>query len=274
MANPTLIQFMSTQAKLSKLSKKKSSTPKQKRQARPANTANGSARLIGVDVTRALAVILMVIFHFCYDLGYFDYMEMDVNAPFWAWFRYLIVTLFFLVVGISLVLSTRSGIRWRSTLIRLSQVGAGALAVTVATMVVFPKAWVYFGVLHFIFLAILCALPLVNWPRISLLLGISIFALFNLTDWFNTHFLFVWLQPILHLPNATQDLTRFIPWFGMVLIGIYLGQAQLRWFYWPSWSVFKPLVWIGQHALSIYLIHQVVLYGLVWGFYTLTTTNT
>ncbi|WP_428240471.1 heparan-alpha-glucosaminide N-acetyltransferase [Gynuella sp.] len=221
-----------------------------------------SRRILELDATRGLAILLMIIFHFSYDLSYFKFADFKVNQGYWDWFRYIIVTLFFSVSGISMVLATRNGIRWKQYLFRVSQVVAGAIAVTLATWFVFPKSWVYFGVLHFIAVSMLAGLLFIRIPVIALITGISIFLLFNLTNWFNLHWLYIELKPILHLPRGTQDLTRFIPWFGMILIGIWLGHQNWRPNL-PHSRWLNALAWMGRHSLAIYLIHQIVLFELV-----------
>ncbi len=226
-------------------------------------------RILALDSYRGLAILLMMVFHFAYDLSYFGYIEFAFDDPFWAWFRYIIVTLFFTVSGVSLVLATKDGIRWKKFLIRWAQVGLGAIAITVSTYFMFPKAWVYFGVLHFIFVAMITGLLFVKRPYLALVLGLTIFVLFNATDWFNLKWLYSYLKPILGLPNATQDITRYIPWFGMILVGIYLGHKQLQNIIFPQGKVANALAFMGKHSLLIYLVHQLILFGLVWAFYLL-----
>jgi len=89
--------------------------------------------------------------------------------------------------------------------------------------------------------------------------------------WQAQHLLYDWVRPILHLPRYTEDLARFFPWFGAVLVGMAL--YDLGW-YRPifSWSFFaadtrvnRVLAWMGRHALVIYLVHLPVLFGLVMG---------
>lgn len=223
-------------------------------------------RIVELDALRGIAIILMAIFHFCYDLWFFEYIEMNTKDPFWVGFRIVIITLFFSVSGYSLVLAYEHGIRWKKFLFRWGQVGLAAAVITLATYVAFPRAWVYFGVLHFIFVALIAALPFIRLPRTALAVGIAIFLLYYLTDWFNTQWLYQWLQPILNLPRATQDLTRFIPWFGLVLFGIWLAHQKIAWQSWPDFPGKSVLAWMGRYALSIYLLHQLVLFGLVWSF--------
>ena len=222
-------------------------------------------RMNSVDQMRALALLLMAVFHFSYDLSVFGLIEFSMEDPFWAWFRFLIVTLFFLSVGISLVLANPEGIRWRPFWTREAKIAAGALLISALSYVAYADAWVWFGVLHFIAVASLLALPLLYLPRLALVVGISIFLLFNLTSWFNLAFLYDALQAPLNLPEYTMDLTRLIPWLGMVYIGIYLGHRRLFGLYEiPILSNKKWVTWLGRHSLGFYLLHQIPLFALAW----------
>lgn len=228
-------------------------------------TASDNERLVSVDQIRGLALVLMAVFHFGYDLSLYGYVSFDSDALFWLSFRGLIVTAFFVTVGISLVLASRDGIRWRAFWIREAKIVAGAAVISLGTWFAYPGAWVWFGVLHFIAVASLLALPLVFRPRLALALGIAIVVLYNLTDWFNLAPLHQALAGPLHLPSATIDLTRLIPWLGLVYIGIFVGHRRLFGVQsLPLGAAGKPLIWLGQHSLGFYLIHQLPLFALAW----------
>lgn len=212
-----------------------------------------------------MALLLMAIFHFGYDLSLYGYVQFDSKAPFWVWFRFVIVTLFFISVGVSLVLANRGGIRWRAFWIREVKIVAAAAAISLATWYAYPGSWVWFGVLHFIAVASILALPLLYRPHLALIAGVGIFVLFNLTTWFNLSPLHDALKQPLHLPDRTLDLTRLIPWLGMVYIGVFLGHYRLFGFRsLPPLGVNRLLSWLGQHSLSFYLLHQIPLFGLAW----------
>ncbi|MCH8532677.1 MAG: DUF1624 domain-containing protein [Saccharospirillum sp.] len=234
--------------------------------AQPESTALPTRqRLNSVDQMRALALLLMAVFHFSYDLSVFGLIEFSMQDPFWAWFRFVIVTLFFLSIGIALVLANPDGIRWRPFWNREAKIAAGALLISALSYAAYAEAWVWFGVLHFIAVASVLALPLLYYPRVALVVGIGIFLLFNLTSWFNLAFLYDALQAPLNLPAHTMDLTRLIPWLGMVYIGIYLGHRQLFGLHELPLLAGKTWInWLGRHSLGFYLLHQIPLFALAW----------
>ena len=74
----------------------------------PASRA--ARRVPGVDALRGGAIVLMVAYHFCFDLRYYRVISADFeHDPFWLGFRALIVTSFMLLVGMGLVLAARAG---------------------------------------------------------------------------------------------------------------------------------------------------------------------
>lgn len=218
-----------------------------------------------IDQLRGIAIILMATFHFCYDLGVYHFINFSMKGTFFPWFRYVIVTLFFLSVGASLYLAHNPSIQWKKFWWREIKIIGGALIITISTIYLYPKSWIWFGVLHFIALASLLALPMTRFPKIALLTGVTIMLLFNITEWFNLHFLWVAYSKTLNLPRGTQDLTRLIPWIGMVLIGIYFGHARcfgLKKI--PLFILEKPVAFLSKHSLVFYLIHQPPLFALAW----------
>lgn len=218
-----------------------------------------------VDDLRGIALILMAIFHFSYNLSQFGYLTFEMNGGFFTWFRFVIVTLFFIGVGFGLYQAHHLEIRWSAFWLRQAKISAGAAALSATTYFLYPGMWIWFGVLHFIAVASLLTLPLINRPRLALLLGVSQFLLFNLTDWFNLSPLWDLLHQPLHLPNGTMDLTRLIPWLGMVWIGVYLGSVNF--FDLPTIAnqkINQPLRFLSRHSLMFYLLHQLPLFALAW----------
>ena len=70
-------------------------------------------RLHYLDVIRGIAIILMVVYHFCFDLDNFNIIQVNMDtSPLWRGFRYFIITLFLSTMGISLALTHSKKICW------------------------------------------------------------------------------------------------------------------------------------------------------------------
>ncbi len=117
------------------------------------NTSTGRAgRLDALDALRGVAIVMMVIFHFCFDLTYWRLAHFEMLSD-WRWigWRTLIVSLFLFLVGVSLVLGREVSERhfWR----RWSLIAGSALLISLISWLMFGERFIYFGVLHFIALA-------------------------------------------------------------------------------------------------------------------------
>ena len=222
-------------------------------------------RIACLDGLRALAIMLMVIYHFFFDLHYFGLYDTNLNeSGSWRVFRYIILSLFLICVGISLALSHEKGIRWKAYWKRLAWLFGACVLVSAGSYTQFPNSWIYFGVLHFILFSSLVALPLVRWPNVALGLSVLILLAYN-AGFMSTPSLFSMLHPYLHLPHRTEDLVPVFPWLALVFFGVYVGRYQL--FNVPALSANTPH-WaqkLSQRSLLIYLIHQPVLFMLIEG---------
>tara|TARA_B100000809_G_scaffold176005_1_gene173347 strand:- start:1529 stop:2215 length:687 start_codon:yes stop_codon:yes gene_type:complete len=212
-----------------------------------------------LDLMRGIAIIMMIAFHFIYDLNSFGFADVPLFTH-WAgtaW-RCLIVFLFLSAVGISLVIAHSKVLKLKKFIKRLMYLGIAALLVSAGTYVMFPDGWVYFGILHLIWVSSLIAIAFINRPKTSLLIAalILIASIFNQP---NLSIISNIFEP--YLPLRSVDYYPLFPWLSFVFIGIYLGHYP---FY--QKVVTTRINWIevmGKHALIIYLTHQIVLFGLV-----------
>jgi len=218
-----------------------------------------------LDLTRGVAILMMIVFHLIYDLNEFGFTDIPLTG-YWltTFWRYLIVFLFLSSVGISLVLAYGQKFNIVKFSKRMALLGLAALVVSLGTYLMFPNAWVYFGILHLIWASCLIAVPFVRAPNTSLLIGVVILGLgyFNLPD---LSFLRVLFSN--NLPSASVDFYPLFPWLSLVFVGIYLGHNP-----WHKRIITfrSPFIqYLGQHSLLIYLLHQVLLFGLVATIYTL-----
>lgn len=229
-------------------------------------------RYPAVDVLRGTAIVLMFSYHFSYDLTYFGLARFDFyNGPFWLAFRTLIVSLFLGTVGISLVLATADGVRPRAFLRRVAILLLYAGAVSLASYIMFGERMIFFGILHFIATASVLALPFLRLYRANLVLGAALigFGSYYANPLFDTPGL-RWIGLMTHKP-ATEDYVPLLPWFGVVLIGLFLGKLlfrERRPAAFADWRGQHPLARLlalgGRHSLNIYILHQPLFMGLLW----------
>jgi len=225
-------------------------------------------RLDGLDTFRGFAIVLMIIYHFIYDLNDFGLIKLQMNSSLTILiFRYSIITMFLLAVGVSLALVHSPKIDYKSITKRMLLLGVSAGLVSLSTYVLFPKHWIYFGILHFVLLASLLSLPLLKHPILRLILVPIIFFGW-LGDYLSLGFIYDYLQAPLNLPlGFTLDKIPLFPWLSVVLIGTLLVSYKLHTklfhlkLFNTSSLVHRMLKRIGKHALLIYLIHQPILFA-------------
>jgi uncharacterized membrane protein len=213
----------------------------------------------------------MVVYHTAWDLSFLGLIDTNViGSPGWSLFARSIAASFLTLVGVGLVLAHGGGMRWRPFFRRLGTIAGAALAITLATRVVFPETYVTFGILHCIAAASVLALPFLHAP-LSLVVpaaGLSLAAPGLLASP-------VFDAPGLRwtglgtVPPATNDWVPVLPWIGWVLIGVAAARLGLprigpdvhRWA--PTGAAARTLTWMGRHSLPIYLLHQPPIFGLL-----------
>ena len=223
---------------------------------------NSISRIYEIDLLRGLAIILMVIFHFGYDLTIFGWADFSTSKDIeWRIFRTIIVSSFLLAVGMSSYLAYQKSINKRKLANAVAKLFAVSLFITIGSFFMHPSTWVYFGIIHFITVALPISVLFVRIPYIALVIGTACIVGY----WMDILNLFpIWKWSVLHLgiPTRTVDLVSFFPWIGVVLIGVFVMHNGLFQIKIKSTPIFNKLVFLGQHSLIIYLIHQPILYGL------------
>lgn len=228
-----------------------------------------------VDVLRGTAIVMMFAYHFTFDLHYYGVVSADFNHdPFWLGFRAIIVSLFLGVMGVSLHLATARGVNPRAFGRRLLLVAGCAGLVSAGSYAMFPNSMIFFGILHFI--AVASVLGLLFWRLFWLNLivggGLIVAGLQFQHPWFDLP-AWQWLGMMTHKP-VTEDYVPLLPWFGVVLIGMFLGKliyqrenvpAFARWT--GRHPVARLLAFGGRHSLPVYMLHQPVFLGVLYLFF-------
>jgi uncharacterized membrane protein len=241
-------------------------------------TASPTPRIALVDAARTVALLGMAVFHFVFDLEMFGHLPQGTVAmpgP-WAYFARLVAGSFIFLAGVSLVLAHGQGLRWRSFLRRLAILAAAAAAITVGTYVMMPDQFVFFGILHAIATFSVIGLAFLRLPPlVTLIVAAGVFALpWVWSDPFFQSPALIWIG-LAPTPPRAMDFEPLFPWLAPFLAGMAITKLAQSSSLWPalnrrSGQVLHCLTWPGRHSLLVYLVHQPVLIGLVWGFTRLT----
>lgn len=235
-----------------------------------------------LDEWRGIALIGMIIYHTLYDL--YEIFDVDFNfySPLLNGFQLFICCSFILIAGISSRLS--SNILKHGTIV----FGAGML-MTAGTYIFMNDFVIWFGVLHFLGLSMiiyslfskqLSKIPASIVSCVSLFLFLSLYHLPGKSIFFGkiTVPSSLYIDPpflaFLGLPGSTfssSDYFPLIPWFFLFLVGTGIGESLLKKDL-PAFMVTKHskfLSFIGSHTLIIYIFHQVVIYAVLLGIFSL-----
>ncbi len=238
------------------------------RRAKTPLYAPAGRRVALVDLLRGVAILMMVVFHLQWDMSYFG---VDWKGPFdgfWELFRHATAGLFILLVGVSLVLSRSRGSTSaafsRRCLLRGLRIFGLGMVITLGSLLFRRESFVFFGILHFIGLAVVIAAPLTRYTWLNLGLGLLAILLgVVMKDVRVGTPLLVWLG--LGHPVRTLDLYPVFPWIGVVLVGLFLGQMLRRsgrvGMGSPAVKAAAPLLLLGRHALLVYFVHLPVVFG-------------
>jgi uncharacterized membrane protein len=221
-----------------------------------------------LDALRAVAIGWMAVFHLLFDLNHYGYLQPRHSFhhdALWVTQRTVIVSLFLFCAGLGVAVAQAQGQSWARFWRRWAQVAGCAVLVSIGSAFMFPRSFIFFGVLHGIAVILIVArlaapLRLWLWP-----LG----ALALLLPWvwqieaFNIKPL-AWTGLITRKP-ITEDFVPVLPWLGVMLWGVAAGQALLAHrrevLSGPLAAPLQPLAVLGCWSLSFYMLHQPVFIG-------------
>lgn len=225
------------------------------------HTGKVNGRNYEVDLLRGTAIVLMVIFHFGYDLTIFGWAFFNTSEDIeWRIFRTIIVSCFLLAVGMSSYLAYQHSVNKKKLAKTVAKLFSVSLLLTLGSLIMDPETWVYFGIIHFITVALPVSVLFVRTPKLALVIGILCIAGYW-SDIFNFSPLWEWSVLHLGIPTYTVDLVSFFPWIGVVLIGIFVIHKKIFNIKVKPNDMANKLVFLGQHSLLIYLVHQPILYA-------------
>ena len=244
-------------------------------------------RWAALDNLRGLTLLSMIAYHACWDM-------VNLFGADWGWFRsaaaYVwqqsICWTFILLSGFCFSLGSKP-------LRRGLEVFGGGLLVTAVTLLVMPANRVVFGVLTLLGSCMLLMVPLERFlnrlpARVGLVGSAALFFLlrnvnsgslgfeglrfFTLPPWLYRNL----LTAFLGFPPedfSSTDYFSLLPWFFLFLTGYFVNRLWRERRRIPMGGARVPVLSaLGRYSLLVYLLHQPVIYGLLWGLLRLNGT--
>jgi uncharacterized membrane protein len=233
-----------------------------------------SQRYDTIDTLRGVAIVWMTLFHFSFDLNYFGWIRQNFyDDSLWTGQRTAIVSLFLFCAGLGQAVAVEQGQSWARFWKRWAQVAVCAVLVTIGSYFMFPRSFIYFGVLHGIAIMLIVVRATAGWGRWLWLAGAMAIAAKwigagAIAQWPALDFLndrtWNWLGLITRKP-ITEDYVPLVPWLGVMWWGMAAGQwllsrrRALVTMRMPKATA--PLAWMGRWSLTWYMVHQPVMIG-------------
>lgn len=238
-----------------------------------------------LDEARGLAVFCMVFYHAFYTMSWMFSMPLgDTLLNFFAPAEPFFAAFFIFLSGISCYLT-------RSNLKRGLKLAVVSILLTVVTVVILPYfniggAEIYFGILHLLSLGMLLVALLNKVIKaIPIFIGAILFLILFLA-FYNVERGYIGFGELkIALPDTlyennnlfilgfhsntfySADYFPVLPWIFMFFSGAFVGRlAKANKF--PAFlkkKLIPPLAFLGRHALIVYLLHQPIIYGLLFG---------
>ena len=213
-------------------------------------------RVDELDSLRATALVLMLVLNFVTDLNHFGLMNTETGDMWW-WLARITASLFVGISGVSYFLAHRLEYDFTKTSGRTKRLIFWAFVITIVTYIFEPSAYVRFGVLHLLALASIVAFPVARKPEFALGIGL-ILLIIPLSS--NSNLVWIGLSETV----IAVDYFPLNPWLGIFFIGLALASRiypegkPLTGIQWP-----EKWLWFGRNTLTIYVIHQPILIGLL-----------
>lgn len=217
-------------------------------------------RIWEIDLMRFVAIVLMVTFHFIYDLREFAGVNVEYEFGFWRFVGAASAIIFMFVSGIS------SGFS-RNTLKRGLKVLGFGIIITIATYFFDSTQYIRFGILHFLGVSMMLFPLLKKMNRwVLLIMAVLGFIAGKYIESTTVNTFLLLPLGFMYGGFASMDYYPLFPYISYFILGVlcyklfyYKGKSLFRFSFSP-----KIVQLVSSHSLSIYLLHQPILMGAVF----------
>ena len=235
-------------------------------------------RVFLLDITRGICVLAMIAYHFCWDLGYFGFIDLRlITQGFGLFVAQLIGLSFITIAGISSRIMSLSDSFKQKFLKRFFKLVFISAVISIATFMFNKDSFIFFGILHFLSVCSLISLILIyiksSFHLLLIFLCAAIISISGIT--FNLPLMLSWLGFNREIP-ASNDFYPLFPWITFYFFGFWSGKIIHEKFSQKNNGVqmpingvyicFKFFQYMGQKALVIYILHQPILFSLFFVF--------
>ena len=235
-------------------------------------------RFFLLDITRGICVLAMIVYHFCWDLGYFGFIDLQlITQGFGLFIAQLIGLSFITIAGISSRILSLSDSFKKKFLKRFFRLVFISAVISTATFLLNRNSFIFFGILHFLSACSLISLVIIriksSFYLFLIFLCAAVISISGIT--FNLPFMLSWLGFNREIP-ATNDFYPLFPWITFYFFGFWSGKIiydklskKDDGFSMPIDEInifLKFFEYMGQKALVIYILHQPILFSLFFVF--------
>lgn len=224
-------------------------------------------RVWEVDFMRGIAIILMVFLHVIWSAEFFGIYSFNLSPFVLMLIQRFTAGTFLFLVGVSLVLSY-SRIKdaavniYKKYFLRGLKIFGYGMIISIATVILSGRLLVTFGVLHLIGVGIILSTFFLKLKKTNLVLGLLIIILGLFTASIDAGNWLFWLG--FKYPGFALDYFPIMPWFGVILLGIFFGntfyQTGKGTFHQKSIPLFGELIaFLGRYSLLIYFLHIIII---------------
>jgi uncharacterized membrane protein len=227
-------------------------------------------RIQAVDLIKGIDIVFMVLFNYSVTLDYFRLIPIPSNYFYRYILPFSIASIFIFISGVTSHISYEKHKEKfaRKYFIRGMKLLFFAALITLFSYVFVPQYTIFFGILHFFAVSSFLIPFFIKYKKINLIAGLLIIlsGVYLQQQTFTFSDLF-WLG---FVPEnlSTFDYFPLIPWFGVILPGVYYGKYIIEktaniGFERKMSCIFT---FLGKHSLAVYLVHQPALILLLIAF--------